>query len=200
MIKKLTLTTALLCALFTTTNAADKASGGPPPPFVEVATLTTSTWQASTVAVGSLRADQGIMLKPEIPGIVTKIFFKSGVKVAKGDPLVQINPNILQAQYEVAKSQFTLAKKELSRKKDLYQKQVASQADYDDAVNAYQVSKAQMDQAKAQLDQTLIRAPFPGMTGLRLISVGKYLSVGQNIVNLQDVYPMLIYIRAWHVC
>src|SRR5262249_47463394 len=66
------------------------------------------------------------------------------------------------------------------------------QADYDTANANLITAQAQAAQAVAQLDQATINAPFDGRIGLRQVSVGDYVTAGENIVNLQSLDPIVV--------
>jgi membrane fusion protein, multidrug efflux system len=181
-------------ALVPTFSYASGESAAPeiPPTLVEASKAKTEYWQSEIQATGSLAAVQGIMVKPEIEGRVTQIFFKSGDYVKAGAPLIETNPDILKAQLSYAKAQYVLSQGDYHRAIALYQRHVLSQADLEKSKAALDSNKANFDKAQSQLNQTLIRAPFAGKLGLRLVNVGDYVSPGQNIVNLQAMDTLRI--------
>jgi len=169
-----------------------KASGSAmPPTVVEAVKVKQQQWKTQIHTIGTLTANQGIEIKPEIPGRVTKILFKSGEYVKEGTPLIQLDPAIYQAQYKLTEAQAELSKSQLERTKNLFKQHVAAASKLDQDVATYKIDEANMEKAKAQLDETLIRAPFSGYIGLKQVDLGDYLSIGQNIVNLQDTNTML---------
>jgi len=189
---------AMATGLFTTmTSYAGKAdqknaSSGMPPAFVTTAIIQKAVWQDSVKATGSLTAYNGIMIKSETSGRVTKIFFKSGDYVKAGTPLVEIYPDIIKGQLKKAEAQLELSKINYVRYEKLYQKGFYTKADLDQAFTNIKSNEGDVDQLKAQLVQTLIRAPFDGLLGIIQISLGDYLTPGKNIVNLQALNPIWI--------
>ena len=163
-----------------------------PPTVVEASKAKSEQWQTEIQATGSLAAVQGIMVKPEIEGRVTQIYFKSGDAVTAGAPLVQTNPDIFKAQQAQAKAQHVLSQGDYKRALELYKRRVLSQADLEKTKANLDSNKANLDKASSQLNQTLLRAPFAGKLGLRLINVGDYVSPGQNIVNLQNISTLRV--------
>ncbi|MCK5352069.1 efflux RND transporter periplasmic adaptor subunit, partial [bacterium] len=61
---------------------------------------------------------------------------------------------------------------------------------WDEASAQWQLDEANLRLAQAQLDKTVLRAPFDGVLGLRYVSVGEYVQPGQPIVNLDDTDPL----------
>lgn len=161
-----------------------------PPAAVNVVTAKTAIWQKTIVSTGTLVSDQGITIKSDISGRITQMFFKSGSYVKEGENILQIFPDILQAQLEQDQANLALTKLTYDRYVNLYKKQAVSASDYDTAASNYKVALATVAQTQAQLDQTLIKAPFNGYLGIEQVNVGDYLSAGDPIVNIEDTDPM----------
>ncbi len=163
------------------------------PPVVVEATKTTLTpWQDSIQAVGSLSANQGIVLKAETSGRISAIYFHSGDKVKAGDPLLQLNPAILKAQLDAAVAQTQLSHADYQRGVTLYNKKVLAKADLDKLAASYQANLAKQAEMQAVFDQTLIRAPFSGRLGLRLVNQGDFIDPSKAIVNLEAIDPLRV--------
>src|SRR3546814_16257442 len=45
------------------------------------------------------------------------------------------------------------------------------------------------------LDKTKIEAPFDGVLGLKQVSVGDYINVGEDVVNLESLHPLKVDFR-----
>lgn len=142
-----------------------------PPTMVDANTVQARQWMPEINATGTLSAMQGVELKSETSGRIQQIMFQSGQYVETGTPLLQINPDVLKAQLTADMSALTLSKLDYQRSKSLFGKKVISKADLDSAQATYQAAEAKVKQTQAQLDQTLIRAPFNGKLGLRWKSV-----------------------------
>lgn len=175
------------------------AKGGPkgggiemPPPVVLAQAVETHPWQQEIHATGSLSALDGIMVRPEIAGRVTQIYFQSGEDVKQGTPLIALDQDILQAQLKSYQANLVLRKQQYDRSIKLYKLNAIAQADLQTAESNLRAAQAQTDEAAAQLKQAIITAPFNGRLGLRLVSVGDYVTPGQNIVNLQSLNPIVV--------
>lgn len=166
--------------------------GGMPPVAVEISPVKMQPWQTEIEAVGTLSASQGIVIKPEIAGRITAIYFQSGQEVAANAPLIQINPDVIKAQLDAAKARLASSKANYNRIESLNSKRVASPSELDNALSTYLADSAAVAQYQAMMDQTLIRAPFPGRLGLRLVNLGDYITTGQAITNLQDTDLMRV--------
>ena len=174
-------------------NSADPrgfAGAGPVP--VKAHILKPQRLDNNVITTGTLLANESVELKSETAGKVVKILFKEGSRVNKGELLLKINDEELQAQLLGAKSALNLAEDNMARAKKLLEKQGISQQDYDAAANDLNVKKANLDLVKAQLDKTEIKAPFEGIIGLKYVSEGSFINSSTVIASLQDIDPVKI--------
>ena len=141
---------------------------------------------------GSVIANEEVMLKSEVPGKIVGIYFKEGQFVRKGTLLVKIYDEDLQAGLSKA----TIKEKNLSdkeqRQRTLLAKESISQQEYDDVSADLRTSRAEIEQLKAQISKTEVRAPFDGMIGLRKISPGDVINSGTEIAPLVNSDPAKI--------
>lgn len=163
-----------------------------PPMPVQVATAEKQMWQDQIQATGTISAIQGVMVKSEIAGRITKIYFTSGTEVKKGDPLFQIYPDILEAQLANNQASLQLAQVNYNRAVALYQKRVISEESFDEYSTQLQQAQANLDQTKANLVQHNILAPFSGRIGLKFVDVGDYVNADGNLVDLQQMDPLRV--------
>ena len=146
-------------------------------------------------AVGSLRSDESVTLRPEVAGRVVAIGFEEGRPVAKDAMLVKLDPAINEAEVQQAKANLTLAKAKYERAIDLQKQGFISGQARDEAENNLKVAEAAEALAAARLAKTEIRAPFSGIIGLRSVSIGDYVKEGQDMVNLESIDPLKVDFR-----
>jgi membrane fusion protein (multidrug efflux system) len=72
----------------------------------------------------------------------------------------------------------------------LLNEQVVSKAEFDRATADQKQSEARVGEMRAAIDRKTIRAPFPGILGLRQVNLGQYLSAGDPVVQLQSLDPI----------
>jgi len=159
---------------------------------VEIMTVQATKLAQSITAVGSLRSDESVVIRPEISGRVAEILFTEGARVTKGAPLIRLDASIQRAELAQAEANLSLNKSKLDRALDLQKKGFISSQAKDEAENNYRVAQAAYDLAAAKLTKLEIKAPFSGIIGLRLISMGDYVKDGQDIVNLEGVDPLKV--------
>ncbi len=141
---------------------------------------------------GTILANEEVEIRSELSGRIVQINFMEGNKVDKGDLLVKINDDELQAQLKKLQLDESLAKEDVYRKSKLLEINAVSQEEYDVSQNQLGVIQANIELLKSQIDKTAIYAPFSGQIGLRYVSAGGYISSDNLIARLQQVDPIKI--------
>ncbi len=141
-------------------------------------------------ATGTLRADESVDLAAEVSGRVTRIHFREGSYVQRGQLLLKINDAELQAQRERLRFRIELAQASEERQRRLLEIGGVSQEEYDAALGEVNVLRADVAHVEAQIARTELRAPFSGIIGLRYISEGAYVSPQTRVATLQALSPM----------
>jgi membrane fusion protein (multidrug efflux system) len=160
-----------------------------PPESVATVVAREEKWRSGLSAIGSIVARQGVMITPEIAGLVREINFESGAAVEKGALLVRLDTSSEEAQLRAMDAQVELARVNLSRTESLKGKAVA-QSELDTAEAALKQFAANADAIRVTIEKKTIRAPFAGTLGIRLVNLGQYLDAGKPIVSLQSLTPV----------
>lgn len=182
----------------TASTMPPKAPAGPangPPTTVEAAKVMLQALPQTITAVGSLRSDESITVRPEVAGRISAIGFQEGQRVAKGATLVRLDPAINAAEVQQARANLKLAQSKYERAADLAQRNFISGQARDEAENNLRVAEAAVALADARLAKTEIKAPFAGIIGLRVVSVGDYVKEGADVVNLESIDPLKVDFR-----
>ncbi len=135
---------------------------------------------------GSVIPFESVEIKPEVSGRITFLNIAEGSSVNQGTILAKINDADLQAQLAKIKVQLSLATATEARLKKLLAVNGINQSDYDVAVNTVNNLKADLNITQAQIDKTIIKAPFSGSLGLRQVSMGAYVTPANTLVALQQ--------------
>ncbi len=176
--------------------ASPAGAGGPQRPVsVEVAKVETTKLVDETQSVGSLRSNQGVMLRPEVGGRVSQVMFRDGQRVKKGQVLVQFDDQLPAAQVMQAQAELSIARANHTRNKELVAQNFISKRSLDESEAALQVAEAKLSLAQATLQRLKVLAPFDGVAGLRQINVGDYLKDGADMVNIEDIDAVLLDFR-----
>jgi membrane fusion protein (multidrug efflux system) len=164
----------------------------PPPEAVTTVIAKQESWPASLNAIGTVTAIQGVTVSADQPGIVDKIEFESGRRVAQGAVLVRLDTKQEQAQLVAAESQKELTRLNYERAKDLLAKKVLAQSEYDRSAAEWRQADARVNEIKATILRKTIKAPFTGVLGIRQVNVGQYLAAGAAVVPLQSLDPIYV--------
>lgn len=175
--------------------AGGAAAGGPPggemPPMpVEAVTLKTEPLAAGVQTVGSLRADESVVVRPEVGGRIVRIHFTEGGRVSAGQPLFTLDGSTAQAALNEAAANLENSRRAVVRAGQLAEQKLIAASDYDKAKAAFGVDQARAASARTALSKMTLSAPFSGQIGLREVSVGDFVSVGQDLVTLVRLDPI----------
>lgn len=179
------------CATENSSLKPGSGAGKPAAPLTVSATIVShQSLNDQIFASGTLLANNEVELRNELSGRLVKLGFKEGSTVKKGELLVKIDDQDLQAQLRKLMVDKELAEKNENRQKDLLDIKGISQQEYDVALNTLNKIKADIDFTTAQIGKSEIHAPFNGVVGLRTVSEGSYLPANTRIATLQEVDPM----------
>jgi membrane fusion protein (multidrug efflux system) len=178
-------------------HQADAPAGQPggPPAFampVEVSAVVVGPVTDTVSAVGSLEANESVMIRPEILGRVTHVNFQEGQAVEKGRVLIELESGELTAQLAQAEASVEIARLNFDRMKRLIANDNVSKHELDQAATNLKSAEANYTLFRERLSKTRIRSPFSGYLGTRRVSPGDYVQAGRDIVNLEDLTTLKI--------
>lgn len=159
---------------------------------VDVVIAGTQQLSNTIEANGTVIANESLEIHPEVSGRLTYLNVPDGGSVSAGTILAKINDADLQAQLSKSKIQLSLAEKTEERLRKLLMVSGINQADYDAALNTVNNIKADIQLLKAQIDKTVVKAPFSGVLGLRMVSPGAYVTPQNILATLQEINKVKI--------
>lgn len=171
---------------------AEAERAGPPPEAVGTFQVRSQTWPITVEAVGSLTSLRGVSIRNEVPGIVRRLPIRSGTKVSRGEILVELDASVERAALDSALAAINLATTTVKRLAPLAAAGAASQAELDQAENELEASTARAAELRAQIARKVVRAPFSGRLGIRLVDLGQYLAAGTAITVLETDGAVLV--------
>lgn len=177
------------------TSGAPGRPGGGGPIAVEVGKVERLRLEDDAQAVGTLRANQSVVLRPEVSGRIVKLGFADGQRIRRGQLLVQLDDTLQQAQVRQAEAQAGIARTNLQRSRELVAQGFVSQSAVDQNAAGLDVAMAQVALAQAQLSRMKVMAPFDCIAGIKFINEGDYVKDGADLVNLDDVSSVWVDFR-----
>ena len=170
--------------------AAPAAPGAPaaqPPAPVEVHKVGLGKVLEDVSATGTVKANESVMLRPDIVGRIAKINFKDGDNVCRNQVLVELDTSLQQAEKDQSQAELNLAISNFKRNEELASKNFVSSRVKEEAEAQVKVAQAKLALSEARFQRALVRAPFNGVLGLRNVSVGEYVKDGTDLVTLDDL-------------
>ena len=165
--------------------ATTKPAGAPA--LVDVMIAATEQISTTIEANGSVVAFEYLELRPEVAGRLTYLQVPEGNVVAQGTVIARVNDADLQAQMNKTRVLLDLAQKTEVRLAKLIAVGGINQADYDAIVSQVNGYKADLAYTQSLIDKTVVKAPFSGLVGLRMVSPGAYVTPITLIATLQQV-------------
>ncbi len=162
-------------------------AGGPPEDFfvsAVVAPASVETVRDTVVVVGSLEARDTVEVQSEVAANVVEVLFTEGDQVRKGDVLIRLDDAKLSARLAEAQARRNLAETNFKRAEDLLASSTISRAEHDQVKAEYDVAVAGFNLLNRELDDTVLKAPFDGVMGARLVSPGQLVSIGQPLTSI----------------
>lgn len=177
----------------TSTSAAPKAAGaggagGAPRSMpVKAGVVKTGRIAEEVNAVGSLLANESVMIRPELDGRIAGIHFSEGQLVRKGEKLVSLDASEIEAQLAAVNAALSLNRSRMKRAEELHSKNFISAQALDEARENLNQTNAREAEIRAKLAKSVVRAPFEGVAGLRQVSPGAYAKAGQDVARLEGI-------------
>ncbi len=204
-------------------SADEPRSGGPPgrgaflaqPLLVDTATVTRADVAEELQIVGNLVGATSVEVAPKLSGRLARIGVRLGDRVRRGREIARIEDDELQQQVSQAQASFevaratvrqrqadlSLAETTRERAQSLFERELVSGQEIDDAEAVHQAAIAQLDLARAQFDQanaylqelqinlanTVIVSPVDGFIGRRYLDPGAYVTSSTAVVSVVDV-------------
>lgn len=135
---------------------------------------------------GQVTAIYQATLSSRIQGMIDTLLVREGMKVSKGQVLIQLDSRDVQADLARATAEVDNAKAQLNRMKTLYAQDAVSKQEMENATRSYKVAEANRKAVLAQLSYTVVKAPFNGVITEKKVEAGELASPGQPLLQMED--------------
>jgi membrane fusion protein (multidrug efflux system) len=122
-----------------------------------------------------------------IGGRVIRVAVTEGDHVKKGDILVELNHEIVEAQLSRARARAVLTERELHRITELVAQRGLPAKELDVAKANAETAQAELKLAEVAFNNTTIRSPVDGVIVQKLTEEGNIVEPGQTVVTISDV-------------
>ena len=160
--------------------------------LVEVMTVKDTVFSHYLEIQGNVDTKENILIQPEVPGALVSLNVKTGQSVGKGQILGRVDDGGMSQQLASIQTQYELAKTTFERQKRLWDQKIGSEIQYLQAQTQMVSLQKSVAQMKAQLEKTIIRAPFTGVIDEVFVERGQIVSANpqglMRIVNLGNMY------------
>ncbi|WP_299016150.1 efflux RND transporter periplasmic adaptor subunit [uncultured Polaribacter sp.] len=142
---------------------------------------------------GNVQTKQNVLVYPEMPGTLERVFVKEGQRVSKGQILAKIDDGGMAQQVAQLEATTALAQTTFERQKRLWAQKIGSEIQYLQAETQFKSQKNALAQLKKQLDKASIRAPFSGIVDAVMKEQGTVVAPGPGsevfrVINLNNMY------------
>jgi RND family efflux transporter MFP subunit len=184
-------------------------ASGPPPMGVTTTVLAKKPLQDASEFIATVRSLRSSTVQPEVDGVVTRIFVKSGDRVGLGAPLVQIKPDKQQAV--VRSSEANRAgveadvqywRQQVKRLEALVTAGAISRQEFDQAQNSLRTAESRLETLNAQVNEQQVElqyyrvsAPQAGVVGDITIRPGDRVTSSTEITTIDENSALEVYIQ-----
>lgn len=160
---------------------------------VEVETVYRAEFTDFVRIVGSVAANRDVTVAAEEAGVIRQLFVDKGASLRAGQPIARIDDSVLRAQLERAEAQARLAEETWERQRRLWEdEKIGSEMNYLNAKYGAQTAQASVNELRARLAKTVVRAPIPGVLDARLVEIGSMVSPGAPVARVVDAATVKI--------
>ena len=174
--------TLALLLLFIPTAFAQNAA----PPGVIVASVEMKSFPLAVEALGNASANEAVEIRSEIMATLTAVYFEEGQFVQAGDRLVALENVEPLAELASARAKLVDSESQYRRSQELFKTNAVAESQLQQLEAQREADRAAVAAAQARVEDTVIRAPFPGRLGLRRVSAGSQVNPATVITTLDD--------------
>ncbi len=163
---------------------------------IQVESLKKGPISSFILSSGTVEAEMSVDIVAETNGVVEKLNVEEGDSVKKGQILAVVNFEELKLSKDKAEVALKEAENTFKRTKNMFDRQLVSQEDYDNARFNYNQKKLDFDNARVKYEKSMIKAPFDGVVTERFITAGQYLTMNQKAFSLvnRDLLKVNVFI------
>ena len=189
--------------------AQRQGPGGPPVAGVKIVTVEPKPLENASEFIGTVKSLHSATIQPQVEGHITRIFVKSGQRVAAGASLVQIDPEKQAATVRSTESNRAAReadvaywRNQVQRLKSLLEAGAISRNEYDQAQHQLETAEASLAalnadvrEGEVQLHYYLVKAPTAGIVGDITVREGDRVTTSTEITTIDDKSGLELYLQ-----
>ena len=176
-----------LCLAMAACGKDEAAERRQPPATVTTVRLQPVRWSDELTALGTAKARESVDITASVTQTVASVDFDSGQFVKRGQGLVTLTQSQQSASVAEAQASLRDAEQLYERNRRLADQQLIARSELETQRTALEAARARVAAQRATVADRVIRAPFDGVLGLRLVSAGTLVTPGTPITTLDDV-------------
>lgn len=155
-------------------------------PPVEAVALARGPIEAVLRFSTNLEAESEVQVFSQAARQITRLLVEEGHQVRKGDILLHLQDEEQHSALSKSESQLRKAEREYERQQSLFDKELISEQDFNNAT--YEVEQLQLavEDARRSLSYTEVRAPISGTVTMRAVNLGDQITVNQHLFDIVD--------------
>jgi len=141
----------------------------------------------SVEALGTANSTESVNVTANVSDLLREIRFTDGQQVKKDDVIAVLEQRELLAQLAASRARLEQENRELARLEGLLRDKAVPRQDYDQRLTTLEITRREVEEIEARVAYRTITAPFDGVVGVRMISVGALVQPGQVITTIDDI-------------
>jgi RND family efflux transporter MFP subunit len=133
------------------------------------------------------KASQETEISFRVGGPIVTYNVIEGAPVKKGEVIAIVDPRDYRVALEAARARYDQAKAEADRYRNLWKKGSVAKNDYDRKEALFLQAKADLQDARNNLSDTKLRAPFTGYYGPKLVEIGEVVKPGEPVAVISNL-------------
>ncbi|MGH7539405.1 MAG: efflux RND transporter periplasmic adaptor subunit [Gemmatimonadota bacterium] len=178
-----------------------RAAEAPPPPSdeqivpVQTARAELGSLTRTATVSGSIEPIRRVFVNSQMSSEVVGVEAEEGDAVSAGQVLARLDDRQLQSQLASAEASFEVTEAAFERARQLREREVITQAEYDQARTEHAAATARLELVRTQLEYSVIRAPIDGVVTERNLEVGNIVSPQTRLFSIDDISTMVVLVR-----
>lgn len=136
--------------------------------------------------VGTLQAVERAAISAKVTGVIIDVPVVLGSRIQKGDLLIAISAEEINARLKQAEAQLRQAERNLAREQKLLKKNATTSETVKSMQDRYRVAKASYLEVKTMLGYTTIKAPFDGVVSAKKVHRGDLAVPGTVLLSIEN--------------